>query len=273
VSLAQGATATTAISVAAQNGFAGLVDLSASGLPAGVTAAFSPASTPGTSTLTLTASGSTTTGTSTVTITGASGSLTNTTTLTLTVTASASAWSDLDIGSVGPAGSLAFANGVFTVNGSGQAIWGAADGFNFAYQPVSGDTTIIARVLSAQGGAQSQSVGLMIRETLTAGSTNVYTLYGGGNSAIYVTERLNTAGASSLAGNTGLVALPNWIKLVRSGNTFTGYSSPDGLNWIQVGSAQTIPMMSNVFVGLAISSNTNSGLTTATFDNVSVTTP
>ena len=64
--------------------------LAASGLPTGVTAAFSPNPTTGTSTLTLTASASATTGTKTVTITGTSGSLVATTTLALTVNATSS---------------------------------------------------------------------------------------------------------------------------------------------------------------------------------------
>src|SRR4029077_5382618 len=61
--------------------------------------------------------------------------------------------------------------------------------------------------------------------------------------------------------------------LVRTGSSFTAFASPDGVNWSQVGSAQTITMAQNVFIGLAISSNDNTLLTTATFDNVSITFP
>src|SRR5207253_9923706 len=67
--------------------------LTASGLPSGVTAAFSPnpitppANGSATSTLTFTASSTPTTGTSTVTVTGTSGSLVQNTSITLTVSA------------------------------------------------------------------------------------------------------------------------------------------------------------------------------------------
>ena len=88
LSIAQGASVSSTIAVSPLNGFTGSVALSASGLPSGVTASFSPASTTGNSTLTLNASGSATTGTTTVTITGTSGSLTHTATLNLAVTAS-----------------------------------------------------------------------------------------------------------------------------------------------------------------------------------------
>ena len=88
VTVTQGSTGTSTITVSPQNGFTGGVTLSASGLPIGVTAAFSPNPTTTTSTLTLTANPTATTGTVTVTITGTSGTLPpKTTALTLTVNA------------------------------------------------------------------------------------------------------------------------------------------------------------------------------------------
>jgi uncharacterized membrane protein len=86
LSISQGASGQSTITVGPENGFTGSVTLTASGLPNGVTAQFNPNPTTTTSTLTLTASGSASTGTSTVTITGVSGDLTVTTTLQLTVT-------------------------------------------------------------------------------------------------------------------------------------------------------------------------------------------
>src|SRR5208282_4916045 len=55
-------------------------------------------------------------------------------------------WLDQDVGPVGPAGSASYSNGTFTIQASGQWIWYTADGMNFAYQPLSGDGTIVARL-------------------------------------------------------------------------------------------------------------------------------
>ena len=85
--LAQGNSGVSTLTVGPQNGFSGSVSLAASGLPKGVTASFSPASTPGTSILTLVAASSATAGTATVTITGTSGVLKSTATISLTITA------------------------------------------------------------------------------------------------------------------------------------------------------------------------------------------
>ena len=83
----QASQGTSTITITPANGFSGNVNLTASGLPSGVTAAFSPNPATSTSTLTLTATATASTGTSTVTITGTSGSLTKTTTIALTVAA------------------------------------------------------------------------------------------------------------------------------------------------------------------------------------------
>ena len=85
VTITQGGSGTSTITVTDVDGFTGSVGLSASGLPSGVTATFNPTSTTTTSTLTLAATATASTGTGTVTIEGVSGSLTNTTALALTV--------------------------------------------------------------------------------------------------------------------------------------------------------------------------------------------
>jgi hypothetical protein len=85
--VAAGSIVTTTITISGTNDFTGSVALTASGLPTGVTAAFSPASTTTTSVLTLTATSAATAGASTITITGISGSLTHTVSVPLTVTA------------------------------------------------------------------------------------------------------------------------------------------------------------------------------------------
>jgi kumamolisin len=89
LTITQGSSGTSTITVTDLGGFTGSVTLAASGLPSGVTAAFGTNPTTGTSVLTLTASSTATTGSATVTITGTSGSLTATTTLALTVNSTA----------------------------------------------------------------------------------------------------------------------------------------------------------------------------------------
>jgi endo-1,4-beta-xylanase len=86
VSVARGATATSTLAVARTN-FTGSVAFTASGLPAGVSAAFNPTATMGASSVvTFSASATATLGAATVTLTGTSGTTVRTTTVSLTVT-------------------------------------------------------------------------------------------------------------------------------------------------------------------------------------------
>src|SRR5207247_685281 len=88
-SVVQGATASNTITATLLSGKSRSVSFSASGLPAGASATFSPTACNPTcaTTLTLATTASTPTGPSTITVTGSGGGLTRTTTFTLTVTA------------------------------------------------------------------------------------------------------------------------------------------------------------------------------------------
>ena len=186
-----------------------------------------------------------------------------------TVAALPSVWSDSDVGEVGTVGSASYAGGVFTVSGAGNQIYGTADGFHFAYQVLSGDGSIVARVMSVQGASGWASVGPMIRETLAGGSTNVKLADWPPYHSFYLDLRTTTNGSTNEPASI-IATPPYWVKLVRSGSTFSSYGSTDGVNWTQVGSGQTVSMAENVYVGLAVDSGSTSSLATAAFDNVSV---
>jgi alpha-tubulin suppressor-like RCC1 family protein/fibronectin type 3 domain-containing protein len=87
IGVSSGASNTTTVRVTPYNSFPGKATLGVSGLPAGATAAFSPAATNGTSILTLSAASSVPQASYPITITGTSGSLSHSCSMTMTVTA------------------------------------------------------------------------------------------------------------------------------------------------------------------------------------------
>ena len=179
-----------------------------------------------------------------------------------------SPWADADIGSTGVAGSADYASGTFTISGSGVDIWNAADAFHFSYQPLNGDGTIVARVATMPSATFYTKVGVMIRESLDAGAKNVFGVNVYGQGARLQTRSATNGLTTATAAGTNY-GVPRWLKLTRSGNTFTAYQSADGSTWAQVGST-TISMASSVFVGLALTSHDNSLSKTATLDNVTI---
>ena len=112
LSIAQGASGTSTITVGSNAGFDSVVSLNVSGLPSGVTASLSSTSVApaangsATSTLKLTASSSATAGAAAVIITGTSGSLTTSTSVSLTVSSTSgsgcpAAWSSTAVYTAG----------------------------------------------------------------------------------------------------------------------------------------------------------------------------
>ena len=97
LTVTQGSNGTSTITITSQNSFSSATTLSATGLPSGVTAAFSTnpvtpaANGSATSILTLTASATATIGAATVTVTGTSGTLSHSATIALTVSSSSGA--------------------------------------------------------------------------------------------------------------------------------------------------------------------------------------
>jgi regulation of enolase protein 1 (concanavalin A-like superfamily) len=65
-----------------------------------------------------------------------------------------------------------------------------------------------------------------------------------------------------------LSAPPRWVKLTRSGNTFSAYESADGAAWTLAGT-DTIPMSVNVLIGLAVTSHATAS-STATLDSITI---
>ncbi|MDB6017170.1 MAG: Endoglucanase [Pedosphaera sp.] len=170
-----------------------------------------------------------------------------------------------DAGDVGWPGSASYAGGAYTVVGSGVDIWNNVDSFHYLYRGVSGDSTNIVRVVSLQNTDPWAKAGLMVRENLNQDSINAFIAISSQNGALF-SFRTNVASASASSPGSG--AAPYWVKLVRLGNSFTGFTSVNGSAWNQVGTTN-LPMAANYFVGLAITAHSSTRTNAATFDSLS----
>lgn len=193
--------------------------------------------------------------------------------LTITASGPTATWQNADVGAVAAAGSTTIAGGTYTVRGSGQYIWNALDEFQYAYRQVTGDCTITARIVTQQNTNANAQAGVMIRETLTTGSKHAMML-ATPSAGLQFIHRNSTSGSYSPA-NIVSGAAPRWLRIVRSGQTFTAYTSTDGSNWgAAVGTytyaSPNLFSTGPVYIGLAVSSRADGTLCTATFDNVSV---
>jgi regulation of enolase protein 1 (concanavalin A-like superfamily) len=176
-------------------------------------------------------------------------------------------WKTKDIGTGLAAGSVTNSNGTFTFNGAGTlANSSRTDNFRYYYQMMGGTTGQIVARISTLGNTSGARVGVMIRSGTA--NNSLYAFMGVSETGAYEFQARSTSGGRSSTTTPGTSgATPNiWVKLERSGNTFTGYSSSDGLNWTQAGTA-TISM-STAYIGLADASGATGTLNTSIFDNV-----
>jgi hypothetical protein len=178
-----------------------------------------------------------------------------------------SPWQTRDIGGVAAAGSATASNGVFSITGSGEDIYGTLDEFRYVYQAASGDCEIRARVFSVQNTDPWAEAGVMIRETVSSSSKKVASHVTFSNGVTFQ-RRSSTGGYTYYSRTTGIAA-PHWVRLVRTGNTFTAYRSANGINWTSLGST-TVTMGTNVFIGLAVTAHRDGLLNTSVIDTVTV---
>jgi hypothetical protein len=194
---------------------------------------------------------------------GGTSSPTNTATATTPI---ASGWADQDIGQPALSGSASSTNGIITQSASGTDIWGTTDSFNYWDNGITGDAQITAHITSlsaANGWAKS---GVMIRQSTAPNSAFAGVFLTPTHGACFISRSATAAGARVISNYT--IAAPYWVRIARTGNTFTGSISPDGTVWTVIGSA-SFTMAANAYIGLAVTAHDNTTRATAIFDNVS----
>jgi hypothetical protein len=166
--------------------------------------------------------------------------------------------------------------GTYTITASGSDIWAVngveADEFHFAYKMLSGAGSITAKVVSISHTNDWAKAGVMIRESLNPDSAHAFACvtpsYG-----VAMQYRPSTGGTSVNNNQTGVTA-PYWVKLERNiSGLFTVSHSANGTSWQPVAGAavQTIPMGTNVYIGLAVTAHDPALTCQAVFSNVTTT--
>jgi len=159
-----------------------------------------------------------------------------------------------------------------TIQAEGAWDWTTQDDFRYAFRSLVGDGSIVARVSRLDNvGNGAANAGLMIRDTMDAASKDAYlnlsVQYGNLSFGTRGTENTNPTGIY----NTFYGHFPIWLKLVRTGNVFTGYTSTDGVTWSASLGSYTAVMGPTVYIGMTATSHMGGALTTAVFDNIVVT--
>ncbi len=136
----------------------------------------------------------------------------------------------------------------------GAQVGGAADQFSFSYQFRTGDFDVAVRLAGMVPSDVWAKAGLMARESLSPSGRFAATL---ATPAMVGScfEWRDPAGSQANATGSFPVNYPDtWLRLKRTGITFTGFASYDGQTWVQLGSV-AITMPTQIYLGFAVSSH------------------
>jgi PQQ-like domain len=176
-------------------------------------------------------------------------------------------WTCTDIGNPTPVGSETVSGGTWTVLGGGSDIWGTADSFQYEWQSLAGSGTVRARVAAQGNTDQWAKAGVMVR-TGTDPAAGYYAVFVTPGHGIAVQYRIASGGTSFQVLGTGTA--PILVEVARANDTFTAYTSADGVTWTAVaGSSVSLPSLTGqLLAGLAVTSHNAAALSTVTFDSV-----
>jgi hypothetical protein len=256
-----GGTGNYSASVAALNGFNGTVTWSASGVPAGATASFSPATVngAGSSALAISTSSSTPAGSYTVTITGKSGSLQHSASVTLVVNAVNLSGGAVDLSSVYNVSGIMTDGSLFTtgLDGDGFAysanLMGGTVSFNgaaFKLGPANAPDAVSSTTIPLPGGQYSALAMLATGVDGNQGSQTFVVRYADGSSSSFQQSLSDWYTPQSYAGEGTAVMMA--YRNVNDGSMdnrpfyLYGYSFP--LNSSKTLSSITLPNNGNVIV-------------------------
>lgn len=160
-------------------------------------------------------------------------------------------------------------SGVLTQLGAGSDIWSTADQFRFTYDTIVGDGSITTRVLSLDNTDANAKAGVMFRSTV--GNTSAFVMISvkpGGQ--IELIRRSSTSASAATIASATPASLPIYLRLTRSGTTYTGFYSTDGTSWTTLGTT-TATLFTNTLVGFATTSHNTREAAFAEFDQIAVT--
>jgi hypothetical protein len=175
-------------------------------------------------------------------------------------------------------GMVVVGRGGATNGGTTGDLWtGNNDSFTYVSQPWQGDGVFTARLTTFNAPDSSAKAGIIFRESTAMGArySAIYLLRSGNAWAQHKTAQAGSSNnVNFFTNSTNGVGIPEWVRLVRQGDVFTCFRSPDGTNWTQLGPPRTNPLSGpNLSVGLFVAPRTGGQAATNLFENITFVAP
>ncbi len=176
-----------------------------------------------------------------------------------------------DVGAVLHAGSVDYdaSKQTYTISGSGENMWFAADAFQFAWKKTSGDVTLTADIsFLTTSGNEHKKAALMLRQSLDADS-------------VYADVALHASGLTSLQFRDqkgaitreiqSNISAPKRLRIAKRGDYVYMSLATDGGEPKVAGGWLHIPLQGPFYVGLGVCSHDKDVVEKAVFSNLELT--
>ena len=173
-----------------------------------------------------------------------------------------------DVGAVNPPGTAKFDGGVYTISSAGANMWAREDAFHFVWKKMSGDAALSADITFAdsQKPDPHRKAVLIFRQSLDANAIYVDAAQHG--SGLMGLQYRTEPGATTQDIELNTERLPQRLKLVKHGDTFTMYLSYQGEPLHAVGATTKLHLQEPFYAGIGVCSHNNDVVETAKFSDV-----
>jgi hypothetical protein len=176
-----------------------------------------------------------------------------------------------DVGTVLHTGSVEYdaSKRTYTIAGSGENMWFAADAFQFVWKKVSGDITLTADIsFIGSGGEAHRKAVLMIRQSLDADSPYAdVARHGDGLTSLQARDE---KGANTSEIQSAMKA-PARVRIAKRGDYVYIWVAAEGEQLQFSGGSMRIPMHDPFYVGIGVCSHNKDTVEKAVFSNVDMT--
>jgi TolB protein len=173
-----------------------------------------------------------------------------------------------DVGTVTPLGTGNFDGGVYTVTAAGANMWAREDAFHFVWKKMSGDGALTADITfgDSQKSDPHRKAVLIFRQGLDANGVYVDAAQHG--SGLMALQYRTEPGATTQDIELSTEQLPQRLKLVKRGDTFTMFLSNHGELLHPVGASIKLHLQEPFYAGIGVCSHNKDVAETAKFSNV-----
>ena len=163
----------------------------------------------------------------------------------------------------------------FGISGAGADLFSNSDAYSTIYLKgaVGTASTVDTKFVSQQGLTGFGKAGIIVRNDATGSGTTpegviLFASPSGGIQLEWTNNGGNFINAVTPANGTNPFALPVWLKLERTGDSYTGYYSNDGKGWYTVGTATVSAQAATQDAGIFVTSHSAGTPAQVVFDGL-----